>query len=102
MVWDLPSRCPRTPFVRAQALGAAVTDLSRGDSGSLAHNGLRSMLELAQELCVSERTLARHIRAATGRSQPDLLQGIRIHRAQALLKSTLQSTPRQIRHNDDF
>jgi transcriptional regulator GlxA family with amidase domain len=46
------------------------------------------MLELAQELCVSERTLARHIRAATGRSPLALLQGIRIHRAQALLQNS--------------
>jgi transcriptional regulator GlxA family with amidase domain len=87
-----------------------------------------SMQALAQELCVSERTLSRHIRAATGRNPLALLQSIRIHKAQALLqnsrlsvddiaarvgyqdatalrrllKSTMQSTPRQIRQYADL
>jgi transcriptional regulator GlxA family with amidase domain len=87
-----------------------------------------SMQTLAQELCMSERTLSRHIRAATGRNPLALLQSIRIHKAQALLqnsrlsvddiatrvgyqdatalrrllKSTMQSTPRQIRQHTDL
>jgi transcriptional regulator GlxA family with amidase domain len=87
-----------------------------------------SMKVLASELCISERTLARHVRAATGRNPLALLQGIRMHKAQALLensrlsvdeiavrvgyqdatalrrlmKQTMQSTPRQIRqHNSN-
>ena len=83
---------------------------------------------LAQEIGMSERTLARHIRAATGRTPLALLQSIRIHQAQALLqnsrlsvdeiaarvgyqdatalrrllKTTMQSTPRQIRRHADL
>ncbi len=84
-----------------------------------------SMQTLADELCMSERTLARHVRAATGRNPLALLQSIRVHRAQSLLensrlsvdeiaarvgyqdatalrrllKITMQSTPRQIRRD---
>jgi transcriptional regulator GlxA family with amidase domain len=84
-----------------------------------------SMKTLASELCISERTLARHVRAATGRNPLALLQGIRMHKAQAMLensrlsvdeiavrvgyqdatalrrlmKQAMQSTPRQIRRN---
>jgi transcriptional regulator GlxA family with amidase domain len=47
-----------------------------------------SMKVLAGELCVSERTLARHVHAATGRSPLALLQGIRVHKAQYLLENT--------------
>jgi transcriptional regulator GlxA family with amidase domain len=82
-----------------------------------------SLQALAQEMCMSERTLSRRVRAATGRNPLALLQSIRIHKAQALLqnsrlsvdeiaervgyqdatalrrllKTTMQSTPRQIR-----
>ncbi len=84
-----------------------------------------TMQTLASELHMSERTLARHIRAATGRNPMALLQSIRVHRAQTLLensrlsvddiaarvgyqdatalrrllKTTMQSTPRQIRRD---
>jgi transcriptional regulator GlxA family with amidase domain len=87
-----------------------------------------SMQALAKALCMSERTLARHIRAATGRTPLALLQSIRIHKAQGLLqnsrlsvdeiaarvgyqdatalrrllKSAMQSTPRQIRQHTDL
>jgi hypothetical protein len=45
MFWDLPSRCSRTPFIRAQALGVAVADLSRGDSGSSLSLGAAGLLQ---------------------------------------------------------
>lgn len=87
-----------------------------------------SLQTLAREMSMSERTLSRHIRAATGRNPLALLQSIRIHKAQALLqnsrlsvdeiaervgyrdatalrrllKTTMQSTPRQIRQNIDL
>jgi transcriptional regulator GlxA family with amidase domain len=87
-----------------------------------------SMKILAGELCISERTLARHVRAATGNNPLALLQSIRIHKAQALLensrlsvdeiavrvgyqdatalrrlmKQTMQSTPRQIRQHNRY
>jgi transcriptional regulator GlxA family with amidase domain len=87
-----------------------------------------TMAKLAGEMCMSERTLARHVRAATGRNPLALLQSIRIHQTQALLensrlsvediaarvgyrdatalrrllKTTMQSTPRQIRQRNDL
>lgn len=44
--------------------------------------------ELARELCMSERTLARHIRKVTGKSTGALLQSIRLRRARALLETS--------------
>jgi len=47
-----------------------------------------SIAELAAECCMSERTLSRHVRAATGRSTSALLQSVRLGRARALLESS--------------
>lgn len=47
-----------------------------------------SVRGLAREFCMSERTLARHVRKATGRSTRALLQGVRLQRARALLESS--------------
>ncbi len=42
---------------------------------------------LAGEFCMSERTLSRHVKRATGKSTLALLQGVRQRRARALLES---------------
>ena len=47
-----------------------------------------SVAQLARELCVSERTLARHVRQATGKSPLGFVQGVRVQRARALLHNT--------------
>jgi transcriptional regulator GlxA family with amidase domain len=47
-----------------------------------------SMEQLAKEFSVSTRTLARHVKAATGSSPLALMQSVRIHKAQALLKGS--------------
>jgi transcriptional regulator GlxA family with amidase domain len=47
-----------------------------------------SVPELARELCVSERTLGRHVRRATGMGTSDMIQSIRLHRARSLLQNT--------------
>lgn len=47
-----------------------------------------SIGELAQEMCVSERTLSRHVRHATGMGTSALIQSIRVHRARALLRTS--------------
>jgi transcriptional regulator GlxA family with amidase domain len=47
-----------------------------------------SVAALAREFCVSQRTLARHVRAATGRSPVALVQSVRINKARALLESS--------------
>lgn len=44
--------------------------------------------ELAQEFCMSERTLSRRIKRATGKSTSALLQSVRQRRARALLASS--------------
>jgi transcriptional regulator GlxA family with amidase domain len=47
-----------------------------------------SVTALASEFAMSERTLARRVRAATGLSPLALVQGVRLHRARALIEST--------------
>lgn len=47
-----------------------------------------SVAALAAEFAMSERTLGRHIHAATGRSTLALIQSVRLRRARALLEST--------------
>lgn len=44
--------------------------------------------ELARKLHISERTLARHVRAATGSSPLDLVQRVRLGKARSLLESS--------------
>lgn len=44
--------------------------------------------QLASELCVSERTLGRHVRNATGMCTSDMIQSIRLHRARSLLQNS--------------
>jgi transcriptional regulator GlxA family with amidase domain len=43
---------------------------------------------LAAELCVSERTLSRHVRSATGKSTSGLVQSVKLRRARKLLQSS--------------
>lgn len=45
-----------------------------------------SVAALAAEFCVSERTLSRHVRKATGKSTSALIQSVRFRRARALLE----------------
>ena len=44
--------------------------------------------QLARELCVSERTLSRHVRQATGKSTSGLVQSVKLRRARALLENS--------------
>jgi transcriptional regulator GlxA family with amidase domain len=125
----IDKRQSQAPFIvpAAYANGSTlVAQLSANIESSLPSPP--SMQTLAAQLCVSERTLARHVRAATGQSPLALLQSIRVHQAQALLensrlsvdeiaqrvgyqdatalrrllKRTMQSTPRQIRKQTDL
>ena len=50
-----------------------------------------SIAQLAQEFCVSERTLARHVRAVTGRNTTGLVQSVKLHRARTLLERSRMS-----------
>lgn len=47
-----------------------------------------SIAMLASELCVSERTLSRHVRSATGKSTGSLVQSVRLRRARKLLQGS--------------
>jgi transcriptional regulator GlxA family with amidase domain len=47
-----------------------------------------TVAELAAELCMSDRTLSRHVRAATGRSTSALLQSVRLSKARMLLETS--------------
>lgn len=47
-----------------------------------------SVKELAGELCMSEKTLTRHVRRATGKSTVALIRSIRLRRARSLLEAS--------------
>ena len=47
-----------------------------------------SVSVLAREFCMSQRTLARHIRKVTGHSTQTLVQSVRLRRARALLEGS--------------
>ncbi|MBW8758830.1 MAG: helix-turn-helix domain-containing protein [Burkholderiales bacterium] len=47
-----------------------------------------SVAQLADELAMSPRTLARHVRAATGRGPLALVQGVRLNHARHLIESS--------------
>ncbi|GAC1420389.1 MAG: helix-turn-helix domain-containing protein [Burkholderiaceae bacterium] len=47
-----------------------------------------SVSDLAAEFCMSDRTLSRHVRVATGRSTSALLQSVRINKARMLLETS--------------
>jgi transcriptional regulator GlxA family with amidase domain len=58
---------------------------------------------LAAEFCMSERTLARHVRAATGRTTTALLQGVRLSKARMLLensKLTVEQVAERVGYED--
>jgi transcriptional regulator GlxA family with amidase domain len=47
-----------------------------------------SISDLAAEFCMSDRTLSRHVRVATGRSTSALLQSVRLNKARMLLETS--------------
>jgi transcriptional regulator GlxA family with amidase domain len=65
---------------------ALVTRLTKRVESSLPM--VPAITELARELCVSERTLGRHVRKATGMGTSAMIQSIRLHRARSLLQNS--------------
>ncbi|MGO4326227.1 GlxA family transcriptional regulator [Cupriavidus sp. 2TAF22] len=64
---------------------------------------LPGLAQLAEQFCMSERTLTRHVRAATGRSTQDLLQSVRLGRARMLLatsRMTVEQIAEQVGYRD--
>lgn len=85
----LHERSEQAQFVVPSMLAsgnALVTRLTRRVESSLPL--VPSVPELAKELCVSERTLGRHVRRATGMGTTDMIQSIRLHRARSLLQNS--------------
>jgi transcriptional regulator GlxA family with amidase domain len=68
---------------------ALVTKLTRRVESALP--AIPTVAELARELCISERTLGRHVRHATGMGTNAMIQSIRLHRARALLQNSRMS-----------
>ena len=68
---------------------ALVSRLTRRVESALP--AVPSIVELASELCVSERTLSRHVRRATGMGTSDMIRSIRLHRARSLLQNSRMS-----------
>ena len=88
----LHERSEQAQFVVPSMLAsgdALVTRLTQRVESSLPAVPL--VPELAKELCVSERTLGRYVRRATGMGTSDMIQSIRLHRARSLLQNSRMS-----------
>lgn len=88
----LHERAQQAQFVIPAMLAsgdALVTRLTRRVETALPK--VPSVARLAAELCISERTLARHVRHATGMGTIDLVRSIRLHRARGLLQNSRMS-----------
>ena len=88
----LHERSEQAQFVVPSMLAsgnALVTRLTQRVASSLPE--VPSVKQLAGELCVSERTLGRHVRHATGMGTIDMIQSIRLHRARNLLQNSRMS-----------
>ncbi len=68
---------------------ALIANLSQHIEAALPHTP--SVGEMAAGLCISERTLTRRVRAATGKSTSALIQFVRLKRARLLLETSRMS-----------
>ncbi len=88
----LDGRQAQAPFVIPSMLAGGnelVARLTRRIESSLPHPP--SLSELASEFAMSPRTLARHVRAATGRTALALIQSVRLNRARRLIETSRMS-----------
>ena len=85
----IDGRQAQAPFVVPEMLASGddlVARLAARIDTALPHApGVR---ELASAFCMSERTLSRHVRRATGKSTLALVQSVRMRRARALLEGS--------------
>jgi transcriptional regulator GlxA family with amidase domain len=91
----LDARQAQAPFIvpEVMASGSALVASITAKVESCLPNP-PSVADLAREFCMSERTLSRHVRRATGKSTVALLQGIRLRRARTLLENSRMSVER--------
>jgi transcriptional regulator GlxA family with amidase domain len=85
----LEHRHSQSPFVVPEVLAsghALVAQLTARLEKSLPQ--VPPISQLARELCVSERTLSRHVRQATGKSTSALVQSVKLRRARTLLQNS--------------
>jgi transcriptional regulator GlxA family with amidase domain len=85
----LEHRQSQSPFVVPEVLAgghALVAQLTARLEKSLPN--VPPISQLARELCVSEKTLSRHVRRATGKSTSGLVRSVKLRRARALLENS--------------
>lgn len=85
----IDGRQAQAPFIVPEAMAngdALVARLARRVEATLPNPP--TVIELAREFCMSERTLSRHIQRATGKSTLALVQSVRLRRARALLEGS--------------
>ncbi|MGY4829090.1 GlxA family transcriptional regulator [Sphaerotilaceae bacterium SBD11-9] len=88
----IDARQAQAPFVVPEVLANGnelVARLAARVEAALPH--APSVSELAGEFCMSERTLARHIRRATGKSTLALVHSVKLRHARALLETSRMS-----------
>jgi transcriptional regulator GlxA family with amidase domain len=85
----IDARQAQAPFIVAEVLANGndlVARLTARVESALPE--APSVRVLADEFCMSQRTLARHIQKATGKSTQALVQSVRLRRARALLETS--------------
>jgi transcriptional regulator GlxA family with amidase domain len=97
-------RQAQAPFVVPALLAGGHALIARITSRlESALPNLPTVGQLAQELSLNERTLARHVKAATGHSTLALFQSVRLHRARALIESSrlsIEEVAEQVGYGD--
>jgi len=100
----LEHRHAQSAFVVPEVLAsghALVAQLTTRVESSLPR--VPAISQLARELCVSERTLARHVRQATGKSTRGLIESVKLRRARTLLQNsrmTIDQVAAQVGYQD--
>ena len=88
----LEHRHAQSPFVIPEVLASGHTLVSKLTARiESALPEVPGIAVLAREFCVCERTLARHVRRATGKSTGGLVQSIRLRRAREVLQQSCMS-----------
>jgi len=91
----LDARKAQSPYVVPEVMAAGdelIARITAKVEASLPR--ALSVAALAKHFCVSERTLSRHVRRATGQSTVALIQGVRLRRARTLLESSRMTVER--------
>lgn len=85
----IDGRQAQAPYIVAEVLANGDELVSRlADRLEASLPNPPSVAQLARDFCVSERTLSRRVRLATGRSTLALVQTVRLRRARTLLENS--------------